>query len=1270
MPPRYLFGPVSATHAAERLHEQRQAGACLAFNAVGDVDLLVTATDDWPAVLARLPAGWQPDFIVLNLGYTCVPGFCWSQPLPLVGLAQDWNLLWHYYRRRLRQCELVLTDTLGVETLHREGIAHARAANLFGCDRSWVERPWPETVRDIDVLFVGNFNPAVQGDRLPWFARLARLAPRRRVVLSTGVFGDDYRRLLARARIVFNFSIRGECNLRVLEAAAAGALLFQEAGNREVSTYFRDGAECVLYDAGNLEALLDYYLDHEDKRRGIAEAARARIGELTFARLWQQQVEQIEAELPDLRERARSRFVPDAVEGLRTRTWEVLCASLGNDPGLEGDLRSTIAREARAELYHALGMVAGMPATAAARMEAARAFGAALTGGAGFQSCQNKVAGLESCPTEDAGSESCPTLSALNAAEAFADLGQVPQAVEQARQALHSLEQGADLSWDSLDAAHYPPRFDVFRVEWERAAWDNAGRPEAEVAAKRLILQWRLHGILAKWTGAIAHYRAAVQARPDLWPSLAALGCALGRAGLAAEAIGFLRQAVDANPLDPAAARALGQALADAGDRAGLERLVQDRRLLATAVPVLPREAWFENSDVGRIGNPSSSDVGRICNPSSSMPDRLEYRQLSPERDGLQIRPTEKSWLQTRTLDEFHHRFGTPDTSAALCGFTNAVDTRTVLTLLVHARPRRILEIGTAEGHMTANFTHFSDEEAVVFTLGTVVDLPANTAQPQRYETPDRQHFGRLANAFGKAAKVFFITADSLDYDFRRLDALDFAFIDGAHDFRHVLSDTLSVYDVLRPGGWIVWHDFTSPVNWVEVRGALERIRLDEPVVHVAGTAVAFLRKQDAPGTAGRGAASISGLVGKAASFASQSTAKLAASPTGLGSFATPATNPPYVEKPDNGTLSIVWEGTQQAIHSLAIVNRQLCAGLLARGHDVCVLASGYAGMAERAPNGSPPPPGFQVVDVAPVPMSPALAGSFYRSLPRPAEIHVRHQWPPQLTPPAEGRWVFMQPWEYGSIPKAWVAPLMREVDEIWANTRYVRDCFLDAGIPADLVHVVPLGVDCAHFSPSARPVSLPSAKRWKFLFIGGTIHRKGIDILLAAWARAFSDRDDVCLVIKDMGTRSFYRGQTAERSIAEAQQRAGTAQILYLDQSMSDAELAGLYTACDCLVHPYRGEGFGLPIAEGMASGLPVIVTGMGAALDFCDNDNAYLIPARRVQLPEKRVGDLETVDHPWLAEADVEALAAILRHVRDHPDEARAKSRLGRERILAGFT
>ena len=57
---------------------------------------------------------------------------------------------------------------------------------------------------------------------------------------------------------------------------------------------------------------------------------------------------------------------------------------------------------------------------------------------------------------------------------------------------------------------------------------------------------------------------------------------------------------------------------------------------------------------------------------------------------------------------EFIARFGSPDLNGALCGYTRELDTITVLTLLCHARPRRVLEIGTALGHMTANFTRWT----------------------------------------------------------------------------------------------------------------------------------------------------------------------------------------------------------------------------------------------------------------------------------------------------------------------------------------------------------------------------------------------------------------------------------------------------------------------------------------------------------------------------------------------------------------------------------
>lgn len=349
--------------------------------------------------------------------------------------------------------------------------------------------------------------------------------------------------------------------------------------------------------------------------------------------------------------------------------------------------------------------------------------------------------------------------------------------------------------------------------------------------------------------------------------------------------------------------------------------------------------------------------------------------------------------------------------------------------------------------------------------------------------------------------------------------------------------------------------------------------------------------------------------------------------------------------------LRLVWEGSQFVRHSLALINREVCRRLVQNGLELSILPY------EADEFGPEVDPGLQVIaDRTNAPLTGA------------AEVHVRHQWPPKFEPPAEGAWVMIQPWEFGGIPLEWVEPMKHQVDEIWVPTSHVRDGYVRSGIPADKVVVVPNGVDTDRLHPDAPKYSLKTRKRFKFLFVGGTILRKGIDILLDAYGKAFTSADDVCLVIKDLGGKSFYKGQTAKDRIAELQQDPLAPEIEYLDDPLTDAEIAGLYAACDSLVHPYRGEGFALPIAEAMATGLPVIVTGYGACLDFCDPETAYLIPAR--ELPITQSGLSPGAVGYWWAEPDREALADLMQSVVADPEQARAVGKRARDRILSGFT
>ncbi len=356
---------------------------------------------------------------------------------------------------------------------------------------------------------------------------------------------------------------------------------------------------------------------------------------------------------------------------------------------------------------------------------------------------------------------------------------------------------------------------------------------------------------------------------------------------------------------------------------------------------------------------------------------------------------------------------------------------------------------------------------------------------------------------------------------------------------------------------------------------------------------------------------------------------------------------------PQQEKRGVIIEGSQFVNHSLARVNREIGKQLIRREYSLSILP--YEKDTWIPEKGTD---------------EYALYEHYRAPVPSGNHVHIRHRWPPDFTPPASGHWVIIQPWEFGSLPEKWIRPMSDLVDEVWVPSHYVKECYVRSGVPDDQVQVVPNGVDTEMFTPKAKPYPLHTKKSFKFLFVGGTIARKGIDVLLNAYARNFTAKDDVCLVIKDMGGSSFYRGQTAADTITRLQTHPDAPEIEYIDEELSDEEIAGLYTACNCLVHPYRGEGFGLPIAEAMAAGLPVIVTGCGAALDFCNDDNAWLIKAREMKLKEKAIGSLKTVDHPWWAEPNPESLVQLMKYVIQHPEEVQKKAKKARKTILTRFT
>ncbi|MBA3238582.1 MAG: FkbM family methyltransferase [Parachlamydiaceae bacterium] len=337
--------------------------------------------------------------------------------------------------------------------------------------------------------------------------------------------------------------------------------------------------------------------------------------------------------------------------------------------------------------------------------------------------------------------------------------------------------------------------------------------------------------------------------------------------------------------------------------------------------------------------------------------------------------------------------------------------------------------------------------------------------------------------------------------------------------------------------------------------------------------------------------------------------------------------------------MNIAWEGTFMDLSSLSHVNRSITRELAKI-------------------------PDFKLTCVGPRSLSSKLSGldelqemraRLQTKAPNEVQFTIRHAWPPNWQKPVKGKWILMQPWEFGALPEEWVRQV-KKVDEIWVPTHFVKRQYIESGVPEEKVVVVPNGIDPSKFHSEVKPYDLKTKKKFKFLFLGGTIYRKGPDLLLSSYQKAFSAADDVCLVIKDFGTNAYYANQTHDAQIKEAQNVFNAPEIIYLTHEMSVDEIASVYRACDCLVYPYRGEGFALPVLEAMACGIPVLVTEGGATDDFVNNEVGWFIPAQ-VKTIGNMLGDIKLIKDGWLLEPDTEALSAQMRWLAKNPKSVHAK-------------
>jgi glycosyltransferase involved in cell wall biosynthesis len=190
--------------------------------------------------------------------------------------------------------------------------------------------------------------------------------------------------------------------------------------------------------------------------------------------------------------------------------------------------------------------------------------------------------------------------------------------------------------------------------------------------------------------------------------------------------------------------------------------------------------------------------------------------------------------------------------------------------------------------------------------------------------------------------------------------------------------------------------------------------------------------------------------------------------------------------------------------------------------------------------------------------------------------------------------WVYMH-WFYS------------QMDIVYVNSEHYRQCWIDRGIPAEKLKILPRGLDTSLFNPARRNDEF----RAKFgaqngepvlLYVGRISKEKDLDIVAAAYRKLRARHPDLRMAFVGDGP---YLKELREM-LPEA----------VFTGYLSGADLAKAFASADIFVFPSTTDTFGNVVLEAMASGLPAIVSDVGGPRELVkDGVTGYITRSRDVE-------------------------------------------------------
>ena len=163
---------------------------------------------------------------------------------------------------------------------------------------------------------------------------------------------------------------------------------------------------------------------------------------------------------------------------------------------------------------------------------------------------------------------------------------------------------------------------------------------------------------------------------------------------------------------------------------------------------------------------------------------------------------------------------------------------------------------------------------------------------------------------------------------------------------------------------------------------------------------------------------------------------------------------------------------------------------------------------------------------------------------------------------------------------------------------------------------IVPNGVDTTRFTPEGRTLPwMRTDGTVTLLFVGRLEKRKGLGVLLDAYAALRRERDDCRLVVVGDGPlRNEYQEKVEDLGIPD----------VHFAGRVSNDDLPAYYRSADVFCSPaVSGESFGIVLLEAMASGLPVLASAIPGFTHVVDSGkDGLLVPPKQPRMWAQAIG------------------------------------------------